>query len=96
MRRALAIDEKSFGPDHPEVAKASTTWPVAAGHQPAGGGEPLMRRALAIDEARLWAGPCRRRQGPQQPGALAGGHERLGGGRAVDAAGAANFAEVYP
>ena len=26
MRRALAIDEKSFGPDHPNVATASTTW----------------------------------------------------------------------
>ena len=27
MRRALAIDEKSFGPEHPDVATASTTWP---------------------------------------------------------------------
>ena len=27
MRRALAIDEKSFGPEHPNVATASTTWP---------------------------------------------------------------------
>ena len=26
-RRALAIDEKSFGPEHPDVAIASTTWP---------------------------------------------------------------------
>ena len=27
-RRALAIDEKSFGPDHPNVAThTSTTWP---------------------------------------------------------------------
>ena len=27
MRRALAIDEKAYGPDHPNVARASTTWP---------------------------------------------------------------------
>ena len=26
MRRALAIDEQSYGPDHPDVAIASTTW----------------------------------------------------------------------
>jgi hypothetical protein len=27
MRRALAIDEASYGPDHPEVANRSTTAP---------------------------------------------------------------------
>src|SRR6202035_3222697 len=51
LRRALAIDEKSFGPDHPKVAidlnnlatlLQATTRLVEA--------EPLMRRALAIDE----------------------------------------------
>jgi tetratricopeptide (TPR) repeat protein len=51
MRRALAIDERSYGPDHPEVAinlnnlalllKATNRLAEA---------EPLMRRALAIDE----------------------------------------------
>jgi tetratricopeptide (TPR) repeat protein len=52
MRRALAIDEAAFGPDHPKVVKSlsnlaqflqDTYWMKAA--------EPLMRRALAIDEA---------------------------------------------
>ena len=51
MRRALAIDEKSYGPEHPEVAtdlnnlaqlfKATNRLAEA---------EPLMVRALAIDE----------------------------------------------
>ena len=51
FRRALAIDEKSYGPDHPKVAiglnnlaqllKATNRLAEA---------EPLMRRALAIDE----------------------------------------------
>jgi len=51
MRRALAIDEASYGPDHPEVAtdlnnlahllKATNRLAEA---------EPLMRHALAIDE----------------------------------------------
>ena len=50
-RRALAIDEKSYGPEHPNVAtdlnnlaqllKATNRLEQA---------EPLMRRALAIDE----------------------------------------------
>ena len=52
MRRALAIDEASFGPEHPTVAVdlnnlagllQDTNRPDEA--------EPLMRRALAIDEA---------------------------------------------
>ncbi len=51
MRRALAIDEKSYGPEHPEVARdlnnlasllQDTNRPAEA--------EPMMRRALAIGE----------------------------------------------
>jgi uncharacterized protein YecA (UPF0149 family) len=51
MRRALAIDEMSYGPDHPDVALSlknlaallqATKRPTEA--------EPLMRRALAIAE----------------------------------------------
>ena len=39
MRRALAIDEKSFGPDHPNVAiRPQQPGAAAAGHQPAGRG----------------------------------------------------------
>ena len=54
MRRALAIDEQSYGPDHP-----------------------------------------RRRHRPQQPGAVAPGHEPSGGGRAADAAHHRDRAEVW-
>ena len=52
MRRALAIDEASFGPDHPNVA---TSLNNLAGLLQATNrlaeAEPLYRRALAIDEA---------------------------------------------
>ncbi|MCG6985740.1 MAG: tetratricopeptide repeat protein, partial [Thiocapsa sp.] len=57
MRRALAIDEASFGPEHPTVAVdlnnlagllQDTNRPDEA--------EPLMRRALAIDEASFGPG----------------------------------------
>jgi len=52
LRRALAIDESSFGPEHPEVA---TDLNNLAGLLQATNrlaeAEPLMRRALAIDES---------------------------------------------
>jgi tetratricopeptide (TPR) repeat protein len=51
LRRALAIDEKSYGPEHPDVA---TDLNNLAGLLQATNrlaeAEPLMRRALAIDE----------------------------------------------
>jgi tetratricopeptide (TPR) repeat protein len=51
-RRALAIDEASFGPDHPRVAACLNNLAqlLQATNRPAEA-EPLMRRALAIDEA---------------------------------------------
>jgi tetratricopeptide (TPR) repeat protein len=51
MRRALAIDEQSFGPDHPDVATDLNNLAqlLQATHRLAEA-EPLMRRALAIDE----------------------------------------------
>ena len=36
--RALAINEASFGPDHPNVASISTIWGCCSSHQPAGRG----------------------------------------------------------
>ena len=37
MRRALAIDEASYGPDHPNVAiRPQQPGGTAAGHEPAG------------------------------------------------------------
>jgi tetratricopeptide (TPR) repeat protein len=51
MRRALAIDEKSFGADHPDVARDlnNLAWLLKATNR-LGEAEPLMRRVLAIDE----------------------------------------------
>ena len=51
--------------------------------------EPLMRRALAIDERSYRPGPPQRRHPPQQPGAVAPGHQPPGRGRAADASGLA-------
>ena len=51
MRRALAIDEKSFGPDHADVATVLNN--LAQLLQATGRfseAEPMLRRALAIDE----------------------------------------------
>jgi tetratricopeptide (TPR) repeat protein len=53
-RRALAIDEKALGPDHPHVAIDLNN--LAAFLQAKGdyaAAEPLYRRALAIDEKAL-------------------------------------------
>lgn len=52
MRRALAIAEASFGPDHPSIARFLnnlTQLLQATNHLTEA--EPLIRRALAIDEA---------------------------------------------
>ncbi|MCX6844130.1 MAG: FxSxx-COOH system tetratricopeptide repeat protein, partial [candidate division WOR-3 bacterium] len=51
MKRALAMDEKSYGPDHPDVARDLNN--LAALYQATNRlaeAEPLMKRALAIDE----------------------------------------------
>jgi tetratricopeptide (TPR) repeat protein len=54
MRRALAIDEKSFGPDHPEVAtRLNNLAQLLKATSRLVEAEPLMRRALAIDEKSL-------------------------------------------
>jgi tetratricopeptide (TPR) repeat protein len=51
MRRALAIDEKSFEPDHPNVAaRLNNLAYVLQATNRLIEAEPLMRRALAIDE----------------------------------------------
>jgi hypothetical protein len=49
MRRALAIDEKSFGPEHPLVAAhLSSLGSVLRTTDRSAEAQPLMRRALAI------------------------------------------------
>ena len=50
-RRALAIDERSYGPDHHEVAiDLNNLAQLLQATNRLGEAEPLMRRALAIDE----------------------------------------------
>jgi tetratricopeptide (TPR) repeat protein len=52
FRRALAIDEASYGPDHPEVARALNNLALLLKDTNSlAEAEPLMRRALSIDEA---------------------------------------------
>ena len=51
MRRALAIAEGSYGPDHPDVAATLNNLAgLLQDTNRLGEAEPLMRRALAIDE----------------------------------------------
>ena len=51
MRRALAIDETSYGPDHPNVAiRLNNLAQLLQATNRLAEAEPLMRRALAIDE----------------------------------------------
>ena len=51
MRRALAIDEKSYGPEHPDVARdLNNLAQLLQATNRLAEAEPLMRRALAIDE----------------------------------------------
>jgi tetratricopeptide (TPR) repeat protein len=51
MRRALAIDEQSYGPDHPNVARdLNNLAQLLQATNRLSEAEPLMRRALAIDE----------------------------------------------
>ena len=86
MRRALAIDEQSYGPDHPDVATdLNNLARLLQATNRLAEAEPLMRRALAIDEQSY---------GPDHPkvatdlnnlAALAPGHQPAGRGRAADA-----------
>ena len=57
MRRALAIDEKSYGPDHPNVAiHLNNLAQLLQDTNRLDEAQPLMRRALAIFEKSLGAG----------------------------------------
>jgi Tetratricopeptide repeat len=56
MRRALAIDEKSFGPEHPNVARdLNNLARLLHATNRRAEAKPLMRRALAILVASLGA-----------------------------------------
>ena len=79
MRRALAIDEASYGPDHPDVAiDLNNLAPLLQATNRLGEAEPLIRRALAIDEASYGPDHPDVAIRPQQPGVTAAGHEPAG------------------
>jgi len=64
MRRALEIDEASFGPEHPKVAiRLSNLAQLLQDTNRLDEAEPLMRRALEIDEASF---------GPEHPNVARG------------------------
>jgi len=87
MRRALAISEASYSPEHPTLAIRlnNVASLLEADNRPADA-EPLMRRALAIAEASY--GPDFPEVGRNLNGrAAAPGHQPAGGGRAADRAG---------
>ena len=78
MRRALAIDEKSYGPDHPNVAiRLNNLAMLLQDTNRLAEAEPLMRRALAIDETELRPRSSRRGDRPQQSRALLQDTNRL-------------------
>ena len=94
MRRALAIDEASLGPGHPEVAiRLNNLAQLLQATNRLAEAEPLMRRALAIDEKSFGTEHPNVAIRPQQPGAAASGHEPPGRGRAADAPGAGDRRE---
>ena len=84
MRRALAIDEKSFGPDHPNVARDLNN--LAALLQDTNRlaeAEPLDAPGVAIDEKSFGPDHPKRGDESQQSGAAASGHEPACRGRAA-------------
>ena len=64
LRRALAIDEKSFGPEHPNVAnRLNNLAGLLSATNRLAEAEPLFRRALAITEKSF---------GPEHPNVATG------------------------
>ena len=86
MRRALAIDEKSFGPDHPNVAiRLNNLAQLLQDTDRLDEAEPLMRRALAIDEKSFGPDHPDVAIRPQQPRPIAASHQPARRSRAADA-----------
>ena len=89
MRRALAIDEASFGPGPSQRREPpQQPRPIAASHQPAGRGRAAVSPGVGDRRGELRAGPSQRRERPQQPRRIAARHQPAGRGRAADAPGA--------
>ncbi len=86
MRRALHIDELSFGNDHPKVATVlNNLAQMLKATNRLAEAEPLMRRALRIDELSFGNDHPNVAIPPQQPGAAASRHKPPGRVRALDA-----------
>ncbi len=95
FRRVLAIDERSYGPDHPNRRhRPQQPGPLLQDTNRLEQAEPLYRRVLLIDEHQLRPGPPRRRHRPQQPGSVAAGHQPPGTGPAADVAGGADLDRI--
>ena len=72
MRRALAINEQSCGAEHPAVASDLNNLALLLQvTNRLAEAEPLMRRALAIDEKSTGSRASQRRHRPQQPSDVA-------------------------
>ena len=83
MRRALAIDELSYGPDHPNVAiRLNNLAQLLQATNRLAEAEPLMRRAWRSTSV-LRPDHPNVASTPQQPGAAAPGHQPAGRGRAA-------------
>ena len=68
IERALAIDEKSYGPEHPRVAiDLNNLAQLLQATNRLGEAEPLMKRALAIDEKSYGPEHPNVASRPQQP-----------------------------
>ena len=94
MRRALAIDENSFGKDHPNVAiRLNNLAELLQATNRLAEAEPLMRRALDIDEQSYGTSIPRSPSDLNNLAAVAPGHEPPGGGRAAHAPGAGHRRE---
>ena len=86
MRRALAIDEASYGKDHPNVATdLNNLAQLLQATNRLGEAEPLMRRALAIDEASYGKDHPNVATRPQQPRPVAASHQPARRGGTADA-----------
>jgi Tetratricopeptide repeat len=73
--RSLASFEKSYGPEHPNVATSlNNLAELLRDTNRLTEAEPLYRRALASDEKSYGLRASQRRHKPQQPGRAAAGH----------------------
>ena len=89
IRRALAIDEAVYGPDHPDVATdLNNLAQLLQATNRLAEAEPLYPPGAGDRRAELSAPTTPTSPQPQQPGGVAPGHEPPGGGRAAVSAGA--------